>query len=186
MTQARLLTCPSCSRHVRMNESSCPFCAASLTQAVRRFVPRQPPKERLSRAALYAFGVGTLAVATACGGEVQGSSGTPIEAGQEADLTFADAYGAAPFDADYDGNANDDADYGADAAYGGSVDAYYPEDADNDGQVTSVDAYGLPPFDGGFDGDVSYDAAYGAVPHDAGEPADAGVAVPYGVPGNMH
>jgi hypothetical protein len=57
-----LVPCPECSRHVRVSETQCPFCAlpldlASLPEPVL-------PRERLSRAATFAFGA-TLASATA-------------------------------------------------------------------------------------------------------------------------
>ena len=184
MTQPRLLTCPACSRHVRMSESACPFCKASLTEAVQAFVPRQPPKERLSRGALYAFGVGTLAVAAACGGVVAGGGGDGSGGGtsQEGSHTFADADGGVPPDSTFhsdDGGtdgANDAFEYGdigAIDAYGasppdGEYDANYGDDANNDADFTADAGYG-----------IAVDAYY---PDDASEPADAGVGVPYGLP----
>ena len=50
-----------------MSEGACPFCATALTEAFRASQPAQPPGVRLTRAALFAFGAGTLAVvAGAC------------------------------------------------------------------------------------------------------------------------
>jgi hypothetical protein len=75
MSLAHLVTCPSCSRHVRASEGTCPFCSTAVPDAVRAILPRRPPTERMSRAALYAFGVGSVAVAAACGST---SSGPPV------------------------------------------------------------------------------------------------------------
>jgi len=57
-----LVPCPECSRHVRVSETECPFCALPLDLAGTP-EPRLP-RERLSRAATLAFGA-TLASATA-------------------------------------------------------------------------------------------------------------------------
>jgi hypothetical protein len=57
---ASLAPCPSCARHVRVAETSCPFCRAPLTARAPR---RVPDLSRLSRAAQVAFGA---ALAAAC------------------------------------------------------------------------------------------------------------------------
>ncbi|RYZ08152.1 MAG: hypothetical protein EOO73_08805 [Myxococcales bacterium] len=55
---SRLEPCPSCSRHVRVGESACPFCERSLPVTAP---PRRPmPSGRLSRAATLAFGASVL------------------------------------------------------------------------------------------------------------------------------
>ena len=59
---SHLVPCPECSRHVRVSETECPFCALPLDLAGTP-EPRLP-RERLSRAATLAFGA-TLASATA-------------------------------------------------------------------------------------------------------------------------
>lgn len=56
-------SCPSCRRHVRVEEASCPFCAALLSPVRVRSVAWP----RLARGAMLAFGA-TLAVN--CGSEV--------------------------------------------------------------------------------------------------------------------
>jgi hypothetical protein len=72
---SQLIPCPSCNRHVRKTESSCPFCATSLALAG---VPDAPlPRNRLGRAATFAFGA-TLAGAAAlvgCGSDDEGKEG---------------------------------------------------------------------------------------------------------------
>jgi hypothetical protein len=72
---SHLVPCPECSRHVRVSETECPFCALPLDLAG---TPEpQLPRTRLGRAATFAFGA-TLASATAlaaCGGKTA-ESGT--------------------------------------------------------------------------------------------------------------
>lgn len=76
--------CPSCNRHVRAEETACPFCAAALPS--RASLPeRVLPRGRLSRAALIAAGA-TLAGLSACssstsGGNDAGTGGTAAAAG---------------------------------------------------------------------------------------------------------
>ena len=68
---AHLRPCPGCSRHVRVSEGTCPFCGVLLEPAFRAAPAPIGPSRRLSRAALLAFGTGTLvltpAVAIDCG-----------------------------------------------------------------------------------------------------------------------
>ena len=59
---SHLAPCPHCNRHVRVSESACPFCAASL--AGRRVQPRPQVATRgLSRASILALGASMAAVA---------------------------------------------------------------------------------------------------------------------------
>jgi hypothetical protein len=62
MTQ--LEPCPDCRRHVRIDETACPFCARPLAFAprARPVLPRAP----IGRAALFAFGA---LAAPACGND---------------------------------------------------------------------------------------------------------------------
>src|SRR5882724_5355262 len=73
---SELIPCPSCSRHVRKHEASCPFCNVGLS--LTHLPVHQLPRARLSRAATFAFGA-TLLSASAlagCGGEsTQGKKG---------------------------------------------------------------------------------------------------------------
>jgi hypothetical protein len=73
--KTHLAACPACARHVRVDEPACPFCRAVLPSSFRDRRAPTPPAKRLSRAALYAFGVGTLSVSTACGGAIGGVGG---------------------------------------------------------------------------------------------------------------
>jgi hypothetical protein len=58
-----LFPCPSCARHVRVADASCPFCQTPLAAHAPR---RIPDMSRLSRAAQVAFGA---ALAAACASE---------------------------------------------------------------------------------------------------------------------
>ncbi len=164
MTPSHLLACSGCARHVRSSEASCPFCGHDLAEDARAHAARQAPTQRLSRAALYAFGVGSLTVATACGGTVASTSGGHHDGG-----TVADAGGQEP-----------DVGVGQ-PVYGAPFDAAF------------APPYGIaPPFDAEEPSDAGApepDATVGqpvyGAPFDAATPADVGLAVPYGVPPEM-
>src|SRR5690349_16387146 len=98
--------CPSCSRHVRTNEPSCPFCKVVLPESLAdAVVPGTTP--RLSRAAAIAF-TASLAV-TGCGGTQaqlaptdsgtkDGSSGSDATTdGPSDDGGYLVHYGAPPY-----------------------------------------------------------------------------------------
>jgi hypothetical protein len=178
MSKARLLACPTCARHVRLDEGVCPFCAAKLPASWSRLredgVPLSPAT-RLSRAALYALRMGTLSATTvACGGAVGGGAGEQPDSDQgDSVAIFEAAYGGPPPDGSFVG-----------AAYGGPVFI--------DGNV--LPAYGLAPLpesglvDSATHSDAgSSDAAQtDAAPRDA-SPSDASrsdgfIAPPYGLP----
>jgi hypothetical protein len=160
-----LIACPSCSRHVRASEASCPFCKASVVEAAKAFVPRKRPTERLGRAALYALGIGSASLTAACS-----SSSTPVVTsdGGEHDVAPQPFYGAAsdaafPIGDAGRGDADDDApspiDDAAQPFYGAASDAAFPiGDADDDAPHGEP-VYGAPA-----------DAAFPI--HDAGSPSD--------------
>ncbi|MGO9837609.1 MAG: hypothetical protein ACLP1X_25755 [Polyangiaceae bacterium] len=77
MIKTPLGPCPVCARHVRVSEPSCPFCRAELPSSFQKRTMPLPPAVRLSRAALYALGVGTLSATTAAcgGGQAAGAPG---------------------------------------------------------------------------------------------------------------
>lgn len=129
MTQSRLVACPSCARHVRVSETACPFCGSVLPDSLREGVPPQPPRVRLTRAALFAFGTGTLALAPACS-----SSSAPDTS------VFIPPYGIPPIpDAAGNDGAIDDATVGVDSAYGLPAIDYDATEGDaGDGRATSL------------------------------------------------
>lgn len=75
---SRLTPCPQCHRHVRLEESSCPFCSSRLSPGA---APRSLPTAGLKRAALFAL---TATVAsTACGGDDDDSSTSDAQQQQQ-------------------------------------------------------------------------------------------------------
>ena len=65
MSKSHLLPCSSCSRHVRVSESSCPHCGVATTDEFRSRVAPRLPGKRLKRAALFAVGIGSATVGVA-------------------------------------------------------------------------------------------------------------------------
>jgi hypothetical protein len=147
MTSIHLRPCPSCARHVRVNEGGCPFCGAALAGHFDADRPSLPPATRLSRAALFALGTGAASVAAACGGS------TTDEQHQ-----VAPPYGAFPFPeaGSPDGSGNDGGAPDADSG-GGELDATTPDAGSNPPDAGSPEdssfrdapniapPYGLPP-----------------------------------------
>ena len=128
MSDARLLPCPSCARHVRVSEKACPFCSGALSLTAPPLT--RTPIARLSRAALFALGTSAASIAacTSGTGPVGGDAGT----GSDADPQDRPVYGGPPVD--------DAGPVLVDAAYGGP-----PRDAREDSQPAP--AYGGPPAD---------------------------------------
>ncbi len=73
-----LLPCPTCSRHVRRGDASCPFCASVLDASFGRSQARPTPGPRLVRAATFALGT-ALAISTGCGAPATATGGPPVE-----------------------------------------------------------------------------------------------------------
>jgi hypothetical protein len=69
-----------------VSASACPFCNAALDASFRASPAPVPPSVRLSRAALVAFGSGTLSLAAACGGATTGGV-VPTDAGADSGVT---------------------------------------------------------------------------------------------------
>ncbi len=138
MTSASLRPCPACARHVRVNEDACPFCGEGLARSFRAGPRPQPPAVRLTRAALFAFGTGTLTLSPAgCGGAVSTRGGPG-----ENDGTVQVSNGDAASDAAQTG-VNGEADSGDLAMYGGPP---FPFDQDC-GTFSVLGLYGAPPFE---------------------------------------
>jgi hypothetical protein len=91
-----LATCPACARHVRVTETACPFCRETFQVSFGESAPRRAPMVRLRRAALYALGVGTLTMSTACS-----KTTSSVDAGGDTDAGQSSA-GPAPQDAAMD------------------------------------------------------------------------------------
>ena len=149
-----LVPCPECSRHVRVSETECPFCALPLDLAG---TPEpQLPKTRLGRAATFAFSA-TLASVTAvaaCGGEATETSGAGAAAGKTSNGGTSARGGAAGV--------------GGTTARGGA--------GGLGGTMTVAPPYGLPPM-GGFGNETggsggSSAGGYAPVPLYGGPPFD--------------
>jgi hypothetical protein len=141
MTRPHLRACSSCARHVRVSEEACPFCGSALADSFRAAPAPQAPGARLTRAALFAFGAGTLALTPACSSST--SSTATTDAGQS------------------DGQTQESLDSGLQPAYGG------PGLGEDGGGLQPV--YGAP-ADSGVIGviDSGAEPAYGGAPFDSG------------------
>jgi hypothetical protein len=137
MPTGRLVPCPSCARHVRSFETSCPFCAAALSPAADSAPVARRAGPRLGRAALFALGAGATALA-ACSSSQSIYGAPPADDAGDQDAEQGRAlYGGPPVD------AASDAPVLVDAAYGGP-----PQDAADDaadGEGGAAPAYGAPP-----------------------------------------
>ncbi len=126
----RLLPCPSCARHVRVSEASCPFCTAALPLSHRRAGPAPLPKRRLGRAALAAFGAAAIAT-SGCGDDGTAMDSSVADSAIDTIPSFDAAYGGPPdtgpldaaVDATPDAALDAAADASADGGDGGGADA---------------------------------------------------------------
>jgi hypothetical protein len=140
-----LVSCPSCSRHVRSNEDDCPFCQSAL--------PKMATVNRGGVGSRAAMLLGASAVMIACGSEVKNppgsSGGTSSSSGEP---IYAPVYGA-PAPREDAGTSSGGADAGEDgsvsvALYGAPI----PVDAgasSSSGSSSStggaIPAYGISP-----------------------------------------
>lgn len=135
-----LVPCPSCQRHLRIDHTACPFCAATLPDDLaKKVVPAA--RSRLDRFATITFATAlSVAAAAACGGSTEttpdGTQGTPPP-GTDAGRLDKDSGGAVPA---Y--GLPDPRDAGADAnvfdgniapAYGLPIDASFGDSSSTDG-----------------------------------------------------
>ncbi|MEZ4224381.1 MAG: hypothetical protein R3B13_25755 [Polyangiaceae bacterium] len=84
----RLVPCPSCERHLRVDESSCPFCATAVS------FPHAPPDAvrwsdtRLSRSARVALGAAMVTALDGCASAPKrGGPPPPPTAGEPVEIT---------------------------------------------------------------------------------------------------
>lgn len=134
-----LLPCPSCARHVRSHEPSCPFCASALPERG----PVEAPRVAQSRAQLMGYALGAAGLAlSGCVTAAPAYGAPPIDSGP-ADASMVDAQ-----------MVDDGGPGGPDAAYGGP-----PFDAGSDSGPVAMYG-GPPPVDAGVD--AAPVAAYGS------------------------
>jgi len=100
---AQLEPCPACTRHIRVDESTCPFCGAQVTTTFAALKARALPRTRLGRAALFAFGVSAAAaVMPGCSDDDDDDGGKDTDGGaanQDAGGNPQPVYGAPSLDA---------------------------------------------------------------------------------------
>ncbi len=149
--------CPHCQRHIRANESSCPFCDGETAGAFDHLAQPRLPTRRLSRAALLALGTMAASVPlSACAGEDDGENSTGT--GGINATTDGEGAGGSEMSTAGDGAG------GADASTGG----------DSGGAAV----YGVPPSGGansaGTGGDGSIGPVYGVAPSGGADGAGTG------------
>jgi hypothetical protein len=106
---ARLLACPVCARHVRVNENRCPFCDLALPEDFGAGPAPVPPPRGLSRAEIFRFAARAAAGLVGSGlvlanvGMVAGCSGSGSNSPDAANdgTSTADAARDGPHDADF-------------------------------------------------------------------------------------
>jgi hypothetical protein len=133
-----LVPCPSCARHVRCSEESCPFCKSAIPAGLVP-VPRAP--HRLARGAAFMF-ASTLVAVTGCSSDT--TTTTPPTDAVADDGSPAPKYGL-PSDSAFD--ADDVLDDGTPVVkYGGPpVDSGPDTTGDTDTDTGSpAPKYGLP------------------------------------------
>jgi hypothetical protein len=128
-----------------VSDEACPFCKAPFDPSFRASPAPVPPAVRLSRAALVAFGTGTLSLTAACGGTTVPIPATTVDAGPDTGVVV-------PYDAGEDaGNyalpyglgIPSDAGISEDTGTTEPVDAAF--DANNIQPPYGAPPYGLPP-----------------------------------------
>jgi hypothetical protein len=148
-----LAPCPSCTRHVRVSETLCPFCATTLPTDIAARGARPRVATRLARAGIFAVGTAVAAATSAACSSAPGA-----DAGGMPDMTVADT-GPGGLDAAYGGPPDlgpvDMGPGGIDAAYGGPPDLGTPDTGPATIDASQADAgedlggvhtlYGLPP-----------------------------------------
>ena len=133
MTVAYLVACPACTRHVRVDESTCPFCGSTFDATLREIPRSRTPDLRLGRAALYALSAGTMTLAAACSSD---SHMTTTFYGVATDAAFGEPDTGADVAA---------APLGDDASNTDASDDATLDDASNDAAVTDASADGDAP-----------------------------------------
>ena len=119
---SQLSPCPSCHRHVRVEETVCPFCSAALPE---RAGPETitAPRARLSRAALFAAGA-TLLGAAACSSSSNNGNTDGVTGGTHQDGAAGTGGHDGGNDAANDGAAGTGGQAGSDAGTGGHIAIY--------------------------------------------------------------
>jgi hypothetical protein len=143
-----MLPCPQCERHVRLDESACPFCNSEIPSDDRNAAP--DTNRRMSRAAAFVF----ASVAVACGSTtiIDGTSSSSSSATSGSGSSSSGSSGSTSSGMSGAGGA------GASTGVGGIAPAYGAPavgGASNTGGMGNgggIPLYGAAPF-GGASGD---------------------------------
>jgi hypothetical protein len=145
MSKSLLLVCPTCERHVRVVDTSCPFCGLELSETTRAALALRPLGKRLTRAAFYALSMGTMTLAAACSSSTVGGEGSDGGGGTDAvgtdsneEACVCPPYGQPAYGAPADARAVD-----VGGGDGGTSDA--ADAGEHEGGI--LPPYGHPPFD---------------------------------------
>jgi hypothetical protein len=179
----RLVPCPSCSRHVRPAEASCPFCLAAWPEAPSALPALAPPPPGLDRAGIARYG--SRATKALVGAAIVGAAALAGACSEE--VGIYPPYGASPPCQEFDacgGAGEDNVFVLADATVGEGGQLEASSEAAED---VSVFQDGGPPVDAlseaagdeqDLDGGLGDEGAVDASPGDAGPgdgaPTDAG------------
>lgn len=154
----QLVPCPECSRHVRKNETTCPFCGQAL--ALAHLPAPAVPRRRLGRAATFAFGasvVGATAL-VACSDDDDGGAPVPVYG---APAAGAPAAGSANGGSANGGSANGGTANGGSSSEVDGGGAGVPGSDDGPAEAGAGGQAGSPPVSG-VGGEAR--AVYGAPP----------------------
>jgi len=175
---AFLQPCPHCQRHIRTNETSCPFCDTDVSGAFDGVPAPRLPAGRLSRAALLALGTVVSSVPlTACASDDNQGENTAAGGGMNAGTGGVDATGGetagtggdqsvAVYGVPASGGTNQGEGTGGAPVYGtppvgtGGINQ-------GTGGETAGTVYGIPPLGTGGD-DSSTGPVYGIAPDGGG------------------
>lgn len=163
---SQLTPCPECQRHVRKTEARCPFCdsALSLSHVPDRVLPRQ----RLGRAATFAFGAGVVGATAlvSCSGDVVPMYGAP---GVDGGSAGSAVYGGPPSGSTSGGTSNGDAGAGT-AVYGAPAAGSGSDEPGGNGGGGGASGNGGAAGEGGVptDNGVGGATIYGAPPSGSG------------------
>jgi hypothetical protein len=123
----RFTPCPSCARHVKLGDSTCPFCGEHVPHVTAQ---ARMAVGRLSRSALFAASAAGLAITTLDCGSMGTDYGNPCTTANGSDTCTLTVEDAAPEDASTDaadsGSSTADASAEAGPTEGGSDGAAVP------------------------------------------------------------
>jgi hypothetical protein len=138
-----LVPCPGCARHVRANETACPFCDAAIGEPVERvFAPIA--NDRLFTRAALTFATVAATSLTACGKE--STDKPPPAPTNTADPGPVPVYGPAPMPTEEPKPAPTTTTSSTAAPTASSTTSAAPRPKPGPSGMTAAPAYGVPPI----------------------------------------